>query len=306
MIHAIEKLFEGPNIRRVGEVLYFAWPMTGTLKSVRLIIPNAGPFIGPWRFDVQSNGVYLFESSNLLIIPSDRDDEKTGLSIAVTKGQNARLVLRTKGSGQMNGPIVLICEVDDGVEGGGGGIEPVGEFTPGNLIRTVNEDGTEIEDSGLASGTIVNGIGESSIGGIAVFGNEEGILVADCGINYTDLVSASSYTTFTNKRWTTRTSDVTSASTVTPNANADEVVDVSALSQATLIEAPTGTPINNQTLFIRILDDGTGRALTWDAIYRPIGVELPATTIADKTLYVGMIYNAISSTWDVLSVNVEE
>jgi hypothetical protein len=67
------------------------------------------------------------------------------------------------------------------------------------------------------------------------------------------------------------------------------------------IAAPSGTPTNGQRLLIRIKDNGTARALTWNAIYRVIGVTLPTTTTANKTIYVGCIYNSADSTWDVVA-----
>ena len=52
----------------------------------------------------------------------------------------------------------------------------------------------------------------------------------------------------------------------------------------------------------RIEDNGTARAITWDAAYRAIGVTLPTTTVAGKVLYVGAKWNAADSLWDVLAV----
>ena len=71
------------------------------------------------------------------------------------------------------------------------------------------------------------------------------------------------------------------------------------------IGAPTGTPINGQKLIIRIKDNGTARVLTWDTssgAYRAIGTILPTTTTISKTTYVGCIYNAADSYWDVIAV----
>ncbi|NLZ82610.1 MAG: hypothetical protein GX915_02985, partial [Clostridiales bacterium] len=70
--------------------------------------------------------------------------------------------------------------------------------------------------------------------------------------------------------------------------------------------APSGTLSNGNTLLIRIKDDGTARALTWNAVYRGIGLTLPATTTISKTMYVGGIYNSADSKWDITSVIEEE
>ena len=58
-------------------------------------------------------------------------------------------------------------------------------------------------------------------------------------------------------------------------------------------------------LILRIADNGTARALTFNAIYRAIGVTLPTTTTANKVLYIGCIYNSQGSKWDVIAIKEE-
>ena len=92
------------------------------------------------------------------------------------------------------------------------------------------------------------------------------------------------------------------ASTLTPNVDEFEQETISALASALTIAAPSGTASNGLKLIIRITDDGTGRALTFNAIYEAIGVTLPTTTTANKTIYIGCIYNATSTKWDVIAI----
>lgn len=104
--------------------------------------------------------------------------------------------------------------------------------------------------------------------------------------------------------------DVTStasASTITPNGavNGDDALVVTALAANLTIAAPTGAPVQMQPLIIRIKDNGTARTLTWNAIYRAIGVTLPTTTVISKTLYVGFLYNATDTKWDCVLVRQE-
>ena len=78
---------------------------------------------------------------------------------------------------------------------------------------------------------------------------------------------------------------------------------LTALAVADAFAAPTGTPTDGQHLIIRIKDNGTARALTWNSIYRAgSDVALPSTTVLGKTLYLGFIYNAADSKWDLLAV----
>ena len=97
------------------------------------------------------------------------------------------------------------------------------------------------------------------------------------------------------------------ANSATFTINADEQTDgvLTAMSASTTIAAPTGTPVQSQDLVFRFKDDGTARSLTWNAVFRAIGVTLPTTTVASKLTYVGCKYNSTDSKWDVIAVQQE-
>lgn len=117
------------------------------------------------------------------------------------------------------------------------------------------------------------------------------------------LVALIATQTMTNKRITKRVGTVTSSSTPTPTADTCDVYTVTALAAAAAFAAPTGTPTNGQTLLLRILDNGTARALSWNAIYRfSTDLVAPTTTILSKTMYVGFIYNSAASKWDCVFI----
>jgi len=100
---------------------------------------------------------------------------------------------------------------------------------------------------------------------------------------------------------------VASSATVTPTAN-DDLVVITAQAEALTLAAPTGTPVEGQSLMIRIKDNGTARGITWTSGaggYRAIGVTLPTTTVISKTTYVGLIYNSTDSRWDAIGVTTE-
>jgi len=96
-----------------------------------------------------------------------------------------------------------------------------------------------------------------------------------------------------------------SSATPTPNADTDDVFTVTALSTGATFGAPTGTPSNGQRLTIRIKDNGSGQTLAYNAIYRAVGVTLPTTTVASKTIYLTMIYNSADTKWDVIAFSQE-
>ncbi len=101
------------------------------------------------------------------------------------------------------------------------------------------------------------------------------------------------------------TSDASSATPTPTGGSLRNSYALTALSEAAVFAAPSGSPANGNTLIIRILDNGTGRGLTYNAIYRAIGVTLPTTTVADKTIYLGAIYNSADVKWDVIAVSEE-
>jgi len=94
-------------------------------------------------------------------------------------------------------------------------------------------------------------------------------------------------------------------SPLTPDFSSYDIYAITGLTTALTVNAPTGTPVDGNKLIFRILDNGTARALTWDATYTVIGVTLPTTTVVSKTTYVGCIYNANNTRWDVIAVTTQ-
>ncbi len=94
---------------------------------------------------------------------------------------------------------------------------------------------------------------------------------------------------------------VTSAATVTPTF-ANDQVNITAQAVGLTLANPTGTAVDGFGMVIRIKDNGTARTIAYGTNYRALGVTLPTTTVISKTLYLGMIYNAADTKWDVVSV----
>ena len=118
--------------------------------------------------------------------------------------------------------------------------------------------------------------------------------------------------TLTNKTLIATTNVVEEISTITDSATPTPTggslrnfFTVTALAQAAAFAAPSGTPANSNKLLIRIKDNATARALTWNAIYRAMGTALPSTTVLSKTLYLGFIYNSTDSKWDLVASGQE-
>jgi hypothetical protein len=95
------------------------------------------------------------------------------------------------------------------------------------------------------------------------------------------------------------------AGDITADISAFDQYVRTALSAGIAINAPTGTPLNGNKLIFRLKDNGTARALSWNAIFRAIGVTIPLTTVANKTIYIGAIYNSDDTKWDAVAVSAE-
>jgi len=118
------------------------------------------------------------------------------------------------------------------------------------------------------------------------------------GITALDLKAPIASPTFTGTvtgRIGPRVQSVADAATVTPNADTNDCVDITAIAQAFTIANASGTPANFQRLIIRIKDNGTARAITWDTAYVAGGVALPSITVLSKILTLTFMYNSANS-----------
>jgi hypothetical protein len=102
-----------------------------------------------------------------------------------------------------------------------------------------------------------------------------------------------------------RVSSVANTATITPNVAAYDIYATTALATTVTIAAPIGTPVDGDKLIFRLLDNGTTQTVTWNSTYTIIGVTLPTATTANKTSYVGCIYNANGTRWDVVAVTTQ-
>ena len=139
----------------------------------------------------------------------------------------------------------------------------------------------------------------------AAFKTALALVKGDVGLgnvdNTSDATKNSAAATLTNKRITARVFSEASNATPTPAGDSYDQHNITAQAAAAAFAAPTGTPTDGQKLIIRIKDNGTARAISWNAIYRALGVALPATTVLGKTLYLGFIYNAADAKWDLVA-----
>jgi hypothetical protein len=185
-------------------------------------------------------------------------------------------------------------------------VSPVlGTPTSGNLANC-----TSIP-VGNATGTLAvsnGGTGAVTLTGLVV-GNGTSAFTTVTAPSGT-VVGTSDTQTLTNKRVTPRISSATSITS--PLAwDSDSYDQYAATAQAgnLTINADAGTPTDGQKMIFRFTDNGSARTLTWTTgsskSFRAIGVTLPTTTTANKTVYVGCVYNSEAIRWDAVAVSQE-
>jgi hypothetical protein len=105
-----------------------------------------------------------------------------------------------------------------------------------------------------------------------------------------------------NKELVPRVVAQASGATWSPNADTTDVFTITTAQAAavTLINNPSGTPVDGQTMVFRVKCDGTARALSgWGTQYRfSSDMAAPTTLIASKTTYLGFIFNSLDTKWD--------
>ena len=168
-----------------------------------------------------------------------------------------------------------------------------------------------------ATPQLILGVNTTTLGSIKMFGSTSGdatiqpTAVAGTSTVLTlpattdTLAGIAATQTLTNKWIHPRVTSAASASSLTPDPSTTDEYCYTALAATLTINAPSaasGTISNGDKLLFRILDNGTGQTLTWNATYTIIGTTLPTTTTANKMVYVGCIYNAANTRWDVVAV----
>lgn len=118
------------------------------------------------------------------------------------------------------------------------------------------------------------------------------------------VVTEAATETLTAKRITPRVQTAADATSITPTSDtADITVQTNTQVAGTItLNAPTGTPTEGQKLIIRIKSTNA-QTYAFNAAYKfSTTVVAPTTLGAGKTDYLGTIWDAINSVWDVVAV----
>lgn len=109
-----------------------------------------------------------------------------------------------------------------------------------------------------------------------------------------------------NFRTKPRTVTSTTTATLTPDISTANSYELNAQGSALTIAAPAGSANEKDVLLFFIKDNGTARAITWNAAYVNIsGLTALTTTVVSKWSVVGCVYNATLAKWHIVSITTE-
>lgn len=213
------------------------------------------------------------------------NDSTTGYSIGLQAGN-------ATGTNSDGGSVALVAGTPTGT-GYSGLIYLIGNASVssdlsvvGNIV-TSNVFGDVGAFNSVTSNANVYTVNISATGNVSVTGNITGANVVS-----TRIVTRTGSASISSSAGT---------STVDLNCNNYDQFNVTTTDGTVNINAPTGTPYDGQKLTMRLYNANT-YTVNWDATYRPFGVLLPSSPVAAVNIYVGMIYDAADSAWDVVSV----
>jgi hypothetical protein len=279
--------------------------------------------------------IQLYYSTTLSAVPVNTNLVDGELAINTNDGKlfykdssGVVQVIATKGSGTIGGTNTQVQYNNSGALAGSSNFTFNGTTATINTLNLTNALGVAYGGTGLTSGTSGGVLYYSATGTLAssgllsanalVIGGGAGVapstittgtgVVTALGNNANatgGFTTINGTATLTNKRIDPRTSTSAATATLTPDISAFDQYNLTAQDQALTVAAPTGTPVDGNKLILRILDNGTARAITWNATYTVIGTTLPTTTTANKMVYVGCIYNSTNTRWDVVAVTTQ-
>jgi hypothetical protein len=274
---------------------------SGSTGSAQYQIINCtGNPAGSLTIDVpKSSKVYLVinatSTSQSVIVRGGPTTPTTGVTIAASRAAliawNGSDFVRiaTNDAAVLSG-IVPVANGGTGLSSG----------TSGGVLY-YSASGTLASSAALAANALVLGGGAGAAPATTTTGTGVVTALGNAANATGGVTTINGTATLSNKRIDPRVSSTASASSVTPDIASYDIYAYTALAANLTVNAPTGTPVDGNKLLFRILDDGTSRTLTWNATFTAIGVTLPTATVPNKTTYVGCIYNANNTRWDVIA-----
>lgn len=167
-----------------------------------------------------------------------------------------------------------------------------------NTFPTLNQNTTGTAANVTGTVAVANGgTGVGTLTGIVKGTGTTALTAATAGTDY--LAPTSTISTRINPRVAT----TTSSATPTPAGDTTDTYVLTAQAAAAAFANPTGTPVDEQKLSIRIKANGAF-PITWGTLYQASGVAaLLTTTVSGKTIRPSFIYDATAVKWVCLAVD---
>jgi hypothetical protein len=287
--------------------------MASTYSNLKIELIGTGEQSGTWGNTTNTNlGTAIEEAITGTVNVSFSNADVTLTLTNANTSQTARN-LRLNLTGSASGPLNL--NIPD-VSSGGAAFEKfyiISNTLPYEVVVKNTTGTTYTVPAGTTAQVFCTGTGIKS--GISFFEGEvlsSSAFILGGAIENTPIgsitpntIEATDFTAtgaISSSRINPRSVAAASASSLTPNVASYDQYAYTALATGLTINAPTGTPVDGQKLTFRFLDNGTSQTLTWNATYTEVGAILPLTTGVSKTIYVGCLYNANNTRWDVVAV----
>ena len=118
------------------------------------------------------------------------------------------------------------------------------------------------------------------------------------------LIGQPTQQSITNSRFFQRVSTIAGATAPTINTDSWDAVSLTAITAAINMGTNwSGTGADFQDIIIRF-KSAAAQAITWGSMHASSGVAtLPTTTVAGKTITVGLIYDVIAAKWYCMAVD---
>lgn len=283
-------------------------PPTGALGTYQITLPNAASTLPIFGQQATFTGLtaarsYAMPDAAATIARTDAGQTFTGVNNFTSPDITTSVTTSSTSFTAFAGATTLLTW--------GGTGASASNFAPSTLDATSSTTGAIRTSGGISAakalnvGTTITGGGAFSIGtsnpatvGTIELGaatdttlsrNSAGVIAVEGAVVLTNKVlSAASYTTDTG---TSLNCDTMTKFIVTAQAG------------ALLINTPSGTPVDGQTLWIAITGTAA-RALTWGAGFETSGggATLPTTTVTTQRTDVGVIYRSDTSKWRCVAV----
>lgn len=302
-----------------------ATPGTGALASIYAVDSTASPIAGS-VVTTDSTGTFNFYAPDgrydLVAVVGASTKIVTDIEIAdITESQSGDAAakfgtLNFITAFQHNGVSFAAADLSDGVTGSGSIVlatspslvtPALGVATATSVNKVVITAPATAATLTLVDGTIITGptITATLVGKTTTDTLTNKTLTAPTITNPSTTGTDSGTETMTNKRVSPRIVTVTNATTLTPDGdNSDVSVQANTQAGGTLtVAAPTGTPTDGQKLIIRVKSTNA-QTYSFNATYAfSTTVTAPVTLGAGKTDYIGLMWNATNTKWDVVAVD---